>query len=853
MQAEKYYHRAKSSWVVTRMAAQVQKINKLKDEIASLSDEQIKSRFQALRGASKLSQEIMGFGLVREAAKRVKGMEPYDVQMLGGLVLLRGMLAEMKTGEGKTLTIVAPASLLALQGKGAHVVTSNAYLAKRDAELMRPVYEALGLTVGHIDETQSIEEKKTAYLCDVTYGVGSEFGFDYLKDNLARSVAFQVQRPVYAAIVDEVDSVLIDEARVPMVISGDAQDVSSTIRTIDRCVRGLQPIQHFMMDPKEGTASLTEEGYQYVENWFVSHRLVRAKEDLYLPENLFMTRRIHSAVKAYALFKKNKDYVVENNSIMLVDTGTGRKMHGRRLEDGIHEALEAKEGVPVLRGTQTKATITYQSYFGAYPHLAGLTGTAMTEAEEFAELYNLQTVVIPTNKPVIREDLPDEVFATKMAKFQAAVNMAVSESSKGRPILLGCASVRDADILSRLLSEKECPHNTLTARDAEKEAAIIANAGLPGAVTVATNMAGRGTDILLGGEPPKAQDFTDPSQYLFEKQAWAKRREQVVASGGLFVLGTERSGIRRVDLQLAGRAGRQGDPGTVQFYLSMEDELLRVFGQSRHLSVAHRAVAGAQGALSGPVVRQIVESAQKNYEGQGFGARKSLLHFDRVLSDQRSTVYELRNAILTSSIAPFIYGVVREAVSNWLQEHLPATQMPEQWKAALAKKDLAKHFGLNVPLMSWISKEGLDSEEIHQKIIASAVEACQGHIPQEDEARLMTLQVLDDAWAEHLTVLHELKENLSLKGKLGSNPTFQFVNDAFDLFKVFEKNFKHTLASRVLPSEASAEIEARVAAQAKAVEDYQRVKDVLAHRWVSRNEACPCGSGKRFKECHGRI
>lgn len=847
------YANLKSKSVLRRAQQLVERVNKLEPSTRALSDEDLKKSFSDLPADVSSEQQALGFALVREAAHRALGLRHFDVQLVGGYVLLNGMLAEMRTGEGKTLTVTLAAAMHALHRRGVHVVTANSYLARRDAELMRPVYEALGLTVAATYSEQSIEEKQAAYACDVTYGVGSEFGFDYLKDHMVRDASRKVQRELFAAVVDEVDSVLIDEARVPLIIADSAADVTEVVQALDQVVRGLTPESHFQVNLKERRADLTEAGYTAVEEALVRAGHIKAGAQLYDAEHLHWVRKLHSAVKAYALFRRDRDYVVEGGELVLVDTGTGRKMQGRRFEDGLHEALEAREGLRVRRGTVTKATITYQSFFALYSKLAGLTGTALTEAEEFSDIYKLETVVVPTNKPVVRKQLEDLVFLTKSDKFQAAVSEVARRHAAGQPVLVGCSTIRDAEVISKMLASAGVPHETLTARHIEREAHIIAEAGRPGAVTVATNMAGRGTDILLGGEPPKQADAESPEAFEALLSKWEADREQVLAAGGLFVLGTERNGIRRVDNQLAGRSGRQGNPGEVQFLLSLEDDLLKVFSQSGQLAVVRKMIAASGSALGGASVAKLVTTAQRNVESAGFGARKSLMQFDSVLSDQRNAVYSLRDELLGTSAKTYVQGSALRGLEQWVAEMMPADSMPELWDAGALKKELSERFNLNLPLLGWVSKDEFNAKEIAERVLAAGAEAIDGSEYTEEQCRGLVFDVLDDLWTEHLAALNELRENVSLKGHTGFNAVFQFHKDAFALFQQFEGALNTTFTEALLrPSVVTQREEAQRARVAEGLAQ-AKVDVALQRRWVTRNESCPCGSGKRFKDCHGKL
>lgn len=829
-------------------------------DLASFPSQRLVQEFMALSVPGKgtgLATLAKGLAYVREAARRSLTLPHYDVQLMGGMVLLEGKLAEMRTGEGKTLTVTLPAALLALAKKGVHVVTANEYLAQRDAALMRPVYEALGLTVGVIAAGQTPDEKRAAYACDVTYGVGSEFGFDFLKDNLAQQHGDRVQRGLYAAIVDEVDSILIDEARVPLIIAEPAKDLSEPARVLDSIVRGLRAGEHYEVNLKERTADLTEAGYAEVEKQLCSTGHFATGQDIYSAANLHWVRLLHAAVKAYALYRKDRDYVVTDGAILLVDVGTGRAMEGRRLNDGLHEALEAREGLHVQAGTATRASITYQSFFCSYERLSGLTGTAATDADEFAEIYNLLTVVVPTNKPPARRQLEDLVYLTKRQKFEAATEIVKQRHLAGQPVLVGCASIRDAELMDRLLTEAGVPHATLTAKHVAREAAIIAEAGEPGAVTVATNMAGRGTDIHLGGVRPEEADCESPAEFEQALRDWEGNRARALKSGGLFVLGTERNGLRRVDNQLAGRSGRQGDPGEVQFLLSLEDELLGVFGRSGQLSAVRKLLEESGQALGGSSIGRLVTAAQQSVELQGFSARKSLLKFDTVLAEQRTAVYALRDQLLHEGALPYVCGAALAAVELWLSENMPKDSFPETWDSGALKRTLATDYGLDVPLLRWVNVEELSAEEIFQKTMALAVDKLDALALTEATARALALRTLDEAWAEHLTVLKELQDSAGLKSMAGQNAAHQFPKEAFALFQSFSKSLGDELARQLLPDNRLTLQQQALEQQRDALEQGRaasaKVQDALTQRWVSRNEPCPCESGLRFKDCHGKL
>lgn len=849
MSIDSVYTRFKSGKSVANARAIAKKTLSYDAWVRALSDADLANEFSSLGlGAERISK---GFALIREAARRSLGTPHYEVQLIGGLTLLDGHLAEMSTGEGKTLTVTLAAALLAQQNSGVHVVTANEYLALRDAELMRPVYELLGLSVSAIHSEQTTAEKQEVYARDIVYGVGSEFGFDYLKDHLIQDKTQRVQRSLITAIVDEVDSVLIDEARVPLIISGPAPDNSQIFQVLDACVRDLTPGTHYLVNLKERTADLTDAGYRSVESSLVESGFLSSAQELYALSHLFWVRQLHSAVKAYGLFKRDRDYVVKNGEIILVDLGTGRTMEGRRFDDGLHEAIEAKEGVKILQGNVVKATITYQNYFSKYSHLCGLSGTALTDAEEFQELYGLKTVVIPTNRPVQRKFLPDIIYPTKAVKFQRILEQVQAIHATGQPLLVGCSSIRDAEVLDSLLSKAGVPHNTLTAKHVDKEAHIIAKAGEVGAVTVATNMAGRGTDIILGGERPVTGDYATNEEHQAAVDSWRKAHDKVLSLGGLFVLGTERNGLRRVDNQLAGRAGRQGDPGTVQFLMSKEDELLKVFGNNKQLSSGQSIFLG-EGALSGNLVTKLVTSSQQSYEQQGFSARKNLMKYDSALAEQRQAVFDLRDRLLESeSAATYCIQGAREGYEYWLEQHITDESMLSDSEVGALKQGLAAHFGVEVPLLSWVSKEELTPAELRARLRELGAERLATLTITEEVRKKLTFEILDNQWEQHLANLSELRENVALKGFTGLNAVFQFHNDAFELFNSFKIELNHAYAFALFKT---TEIEARLLREEarnlkKTAES--KLAAALHKGWISRNMACPCESGLRFKECHG--
>lgn len=814
-----------------------------------------------VQGAAHLTAQMTlaeQLGQLRATAEAVLGLRPFDVQLLGAVLLSQGKLAEMRTGEGKTLTVALGVALLAAQKRKVHVATANDYLARRDEALMRPLFQALGLTSATVSPGDSPEARRAAYATDVVYSTGSELGFDFLKNNLVKSAEERTQGPLDAVIIDEVDSILIDDARTPLIIAGSAADQGEMFLQLAQATEGLTPDVDYRANQKERYAELTDQGYAQVEARLVAQGQFSAGAELYRPEHLAWAHALHSMVKARALYRKNRDYLVRNNEVLLVDVGTGRALDGRRLENGLHEAIEALEGLTVNAGSVTQASITYQSFFKKYQHLAGLTGTAATDAEEFLELYGLDVVVVPPNKPLARKHLDDLVFASRAEKLKEVTRAAAGRAAAGQPVLVGCTSVRDAELVSQQLTRAGVTHNVLTAKHIEDEARIIAEAGVPGTVTVATNMAGRGTDIILGGHTPDKADFATLSEYEEARAAWALRREAAVAAGGLFVLGTERNGLRRVDLQLAGRSGRQGDPGTVQFYLSVEDELLKVFGASPVFTSVRKMVETG-GALSGGHVTRLVELAQKKVEEQGFAARKNLLKFESVMAQQRDTVYEVRRAVVDNGALSFVQAALETTLGAWLDSSFPEGLIHEELDVPQLRTQAQAKFGTALPILRWVEVDDLDIADMREKaealirarmteVLSTATEA---------HAKDLVLGLLDTEWQAHLGLIAEMQDNLSLKGHMGASPVHEFGTTAFArlaemVTSVQEQVTELLLASDALNrrAEADAARRALAAAQKSAA---LAVADAWEQRWVGRNDPCPCGSGSRYKDCHGRL
>ncbi len=894
---------------VKRMRRTVVKINALEEEYVKLSDEGIKektqefkSRFQKGETLDQLLPEA--FALVREAGKRAMEMRHFDVQMIGGITLHEGRIAEMRTGEGKTLMATLPVYLNALSGSGVHVVTVNDYLARRDAQWMTPLYNALGMEVGSIYSMQDPDEKKDAYAADITYGTNNEFGFDYLRDNMALSNEDKSQRPLNFAIVDEVDSILIDEARTPLIISGAAQDSSALYRSINQLIPLLKSQEgeikeddpesqnitpgHYLVDEKSRSVDLTELGHQEIENLLVSNGLLEEGDSLYSPGNLGLLHHVHAALRAHTLFHKNVHYIVENNQVMLIDEHTGRTMPGRRLSEGLHQALEAKEGLQIQNESQTLASTTFQNYFRIYKKLSGMTGTADTEAVEFHQIYGLDVVVIPTNKPIAREDLNDLVFLSLEEKYDAIVDDVKHCMGKDVPVLVGTASIETSEIMSARLNKAGIKHQVLNAKFHEKEAEIIAQAGRPRAVTIATNMAGRGTDIVLGGNwEAEVAELDNPTDEQIEKikSEWKELHQQVLDNGGLHIIGTERHESRRIDNQLRGRSGRQGDPGMTRFYLSLEDSLMRIFASDRVRNIM-KAMGMEKGeAIEAKMVNNAIEKAQRKVEGRNFDIRKQLLEYDDVANDQRQVIYQQRNELLDAdAISDTVNAIRQDVIRDIYQSSVPVQSVEEQWDIPELKQNLENELGLKLPIQSWLEEDkSLHEESLLVKVQEAAdqnwKEKCErfGEVIVDVERRVM-LQVLDQLWKEHLANMDHLRQGINLRAYAQKNPKQEYKRESFELFQSLLDNVKlevTKMLARVEPitREQIEEIERRQRemqenmalqmehAQANSLnepapENEEPAATAPLRRTepkVGRNDPCPCGSGKKYKHCHGRL
>lgn len=851
----------------------IDKINALEPEMQSLSDALLKEKTVYFRqklaeGVSLASLLPEAFAVVREAAVRTLGLRHFDVQLLGGIVLHEGNITEMLTGEGKTLVASLPAYLNALTGEGVHVVTVNDYLAKRDAQWMAPIYNFLGLTVGVNLSNATVQEKKAAYEADITYGTNNEFGFDYLRDNMAFSIDQRVQRTLSFAIIDEVDSILIDEARTPLIISGPAEENALLYQQVNELIPHLRlqqdeqdPEGDFYLEEKSRQAFLTDKGHEKIEKALVEKGLLAAQESLYDARNITLMHHVYAALRAHHLFQLNVDYIVHQQEVVIVDEHTGRLMPGRRWSEGLHQAVEAKENVPVKTENQTLASITFQNYFRLYGKLSGMTGTADTEAYEFQHTYGLEVIVIPSNRPVVRKDFADKIFLTNKEKFAAILLEIEDCHQRQQPVLVGTTSIDTSEFLSQLLKKAGIQHEVLNAKQHEREAHIIAQAGKPGAVTLATNMAGRGTDIVLGGNLAIEfnAEMTDVEKEAL-KQAWAKRHQQVLAAGGLHVLGTERHESRRIDNQLRGRSGRQGDPGSSRFYLSFEDNLLRIFAADKLTAIMKRLGGMEEGeALESSLLSRIIENAQRKVEAFHFDLRKQLLEYDNVANDQRKVIYEERYDLMSAdTIEETIQAMNREVIQKLVQRYIPPESMPDTWDVQGLMDTLAIDFSLDIPLVHWLERDNqLDEKRIEEELI-KAIQAIQAEKMQqmgEEEwhqlEKSIVLQNLDHAWKEHLAAMDHLRQGIHLRGYAQKNPKQEYKREAFEMFTEMLDHFKYTVISVL----SSLQLQVKDKAQE---EDATTEKSFAGaapseHFKVSRNAACPCGSGIKYKQCHGKL
>lgn len=901
--------------LIKQYRRQVAAINKLEPAMEALSDAELQAKTQEFRdriakGATTDELLTEAFAVVREASKRVLGMRHFDVQLIGGMVLNDGKIAEMRTGEGKTLTATLAVYLNALAGKGVHVVTVNDYLASRDADWMGRLYNWLGLSVGKILSQQDTAVKKEAYAADITYGTNNEFGFDYLRDNMEYDVSARRQRGLYFAIVDEVDSILIDEARTPLIISGPADDNTDLYLRINEIPPLLTRQQEekgegdYWVDEKAHQVYISESGHVKLEKILAERGLVGPGESLYSPKNIILMHHLMASLKAHTLFKRDQQYVVQDGEIVIVDEFTGRLMPGRRWSEGIHQAVEAKEGVRIQHENQTMASITFQNYFRMYEKLSGMTGTADTEAYEFQDIYGLETVVIPTHRKMIRIDEQDKVYRTVAEKYQAIVEDVKACHAKGQPVLLGTTSIENSELLSQLLTKEGIEHNVLNAKQHEREAQIVLDAGRPGMVTIATNMAGRGTDIVLGGginkavgaiEADETLSAEEKAQRIAEvKSQWQKLHDEVVAAGGLRIIGSERHESRRIDNQLRGRAGRQGDPGSSCFYLSMEDQLLRIFGGDRVRAIADRLKLEPGVAIESKMLTRMIESAQRKVEGRNYDIRKQLLEFDDVQNDQRHEIYGLRNEILEATDCSELIKNLREGYfTDLFRSFVPADTVEEQWDLDALNDKLKSGFGIEIDFKKMLDADTATTDEDLLKAlidraneIYEAKETLVGHDAFAAFGRSVLLQVIDQLWRQHIAALDALRQGIYLRGYAQKQPKQEYKREAFTMFEQLLDSIRETTTTVLMRVEIKQPEEAQAAAQdnlarGEARADASHLADAdasqglnapndqgssldqlsadenarlqAAFRHCGRNDPCPCGSGKKFKDCHGRL
>jgi preprotein translocase subunit SecA len=879
--------------ILRRMEKSVLAINAFEPQMKALSDEQLAAKtaeYKARFAAGETLDELLAeaFALVREVSVRTLGLRHFDVQLIGGMVLHEGNIAEMRTGEGKTLVATLPAYLNAISGEGVHVVTVNDYLARRDSQWMTPIFEFLGLTVGVIFPDMPHQEKQAAYQADILYGTNNEFGFDYLRDNMAFSIGDKVQRQLNFAIVDEVDSILIDEARTPLIISGAAEDSSALYIRINQLMPHLK-IQleegdsgDYTIDEKQKQAHLTEAGHQHVEELLTKEGLLDAGESLYHASNIMLMHHVNAALKAHAMFNRDVDYIVQNNQVVIVDEHTGRTMPGRRWSEGLHQAVEAKEGVPIQNENQTLASITFQNYFRLYNKLSGMTGTADTEAYEFQQIYNLEVVVIPTNQRMSRIDEPDLVYLGQQDKYVAIIEDVRACVARNQPVLVGTASIESSELLSDLLKKEKIKHQVLNAKFHEKEAQIIAEAGRPGVVTIATNMAGRGTDIVLGGSlsaelAKLASDATDAERQAV-KDEWQQRHDVVLAAGGLRIVGSERHESRRIDNQLRGRAGRQGDAGSSRFYLSLDDNLMRIFASERVASMMRRLGMKPGEPIEHGLVTKAIENAQRKLEGHHFDVRKQLLDYDNVANEQRKVIYSQRAAIM-EMVDPLdpVQAMRGDVMGALVDGYIPPDSLEDQWDISTLTQVLADDFNLKVPVRQWVDTDhSIQPAQIKEKIIA--LSAAQYKDKEEQIGRdvlaqfekSVILQTMDNHWREHLAAMDYLRQGIHLRGYAQKDPKQEYKREAFTLFSSMLDNLKYDVIRLLGSVEVKTEDDVSAVEEQRRAEQAQKVQFIHAdetqmdddqtittfkrdERKVGRNDPCPCGSGKKFKSCHGAL
>lgn len=877
-----------------RMEKAVMAINAFEPQMQALTDAELAAKtehFKARLAEGESLDEMLAeaFATVREASVRTLGLRHFDVQLIGGMVLHEGNIAEMRTGEGKTLVATLPAYLNAITGRGVHVVTVNDYLAKRDSQWMKPIFEFLGLTVGVIFPDMPHPAKQEAYRCDIVYGTNNEYGFDYLRDNMAFSLEDKVQRDLNFAIVDEVDSILIDEARTPLIISGAAEDSSELYIKINKLIPHLKKQEEeggegdYTVDEKQKQAHLTDAGHQHIEELLLNAKLLDHGESLYHASNIMLMHHVNAALKAHAMFHLDVDYIVKDGQVVIVDEHTGRTMPGRRWSEGLHQAVEAKEGVSIQNENQTLASITFQNFFRMYNKLSGMTGTADTEAYELQQIYNLDVVVIPTNKPMVRKDEPDLVYLTQKDKFEAVITDIRKCAELKQPVLVGTVSIEASEFLSQLLKKENIKHQVLNAKFHEKEAQIIAEAGRPGAVTIATNMAGRGTDIVLGGslaaDLAQLPETASAEEIEAVKQVWQKRHDEVLAAGGLRIIGSERHESRRIDNQLRGRSGRQGDVGSSRFYLSLEDNLMRIFASERVASMMRRLGMQPGEPIEHSLVTKAIENAQRKLEGHHFDVRKQLLDYDNVANDQRQVIYTQRASIMDMVDTEEMINTMRDdVISNLVETYIPLQSLEDQWDPKALSDVLMDEFKLKAPVLEWIEEDHhIQPEQIREKILDLAARKYDEKVAQAGRATMsqfeksVILQTLDNQWREHLAVMDQLRQGIHLRGYAQKDPKQEYKKEAFTLFTTMLDNLKYD-AIRLISS-----VEIQTEEDVNAVEEQRRAEQVskmnLQHgnyadeneddtqpqtyrrqeKKVGRNDPCPCGSGKKYKACHGNL
>ncbi|MDA9271844.1 preprotein translocase subunit SecA [bacterium] len=895
--------------ILRRMEKTVLAINALEPQMQALTDVQLAAKTAELKAraaAGVTLDELLpeAFAVVREVSVRTLGLRHFDVQLIGGMVLHEGNIAEMRTGEGKTLMASLSAYLNAISGHGVHVVTVNDYLAKRDSQWMKPIFDFLGLSVGVIYPDMPHDEKQAAYQTDILYGTNNEFGFDYLRDNMAFSLEDKVQRELNFAIVDEVDSILIDEARTPLIISGTAEDSSALYIKVNQLIphlklqkkedndesdAGEKDVGDYTVDEKQKQAHLTEAGHQHIEELLTKENLLAVGDSLYHASNIMLMHHVNAALRANVMFHRDVDYIVQNNQVVIVDEHTGRTMAGRRWSDGLHQAIEAKEGVAIQNENQTLASITFQNFFRLYNKLSGMTGTADTEAYEFQQIYNLEVVVIPTNKKMNRTDAADLVYLTQQDKYQAIIDDVRDCVARNQPVLVGTASIEASELLSNLLTKAKIKHQVLNAKFHEKEAQIIAEAGRPGVVTIATNMAGRGTDIVLGGSlaaelAKLPEDASDAACQEIRKE-WQERHHAVIAAGGLRIVGSERHESRRIDNQLRGRAGRQGDAGSTRFYLSLDDNLMRIFASDRVASMMRRLGMEPGEPIEHSLVTKAIENAQRKLEGHHFDTRKQLLGYDNVANEQRKVIYSQRAAIMAMSDAQAsVQAMQVEVINNLVDGYIPPQSLEDQWDIEGLTKLLMDDFKLKAPIKDWIDADySIQSEQIKEKINALCMtqyEEKQQHLGREMLAQFeksVILQTMDNHWREHLASMDHLRQGIHLRGYAQKDPKQEYKREAFDLFSTMLDDLKYDIIRMLSSVEISTENDVNAVEEQRRAESSQKVhyihQDSAAmgaeqddsdnqdevrpfqrdERKVGRNDPCSCGSGKKYKACHGRL